>query len=127
MSGTIPTLTGMTALTTAPDAGDREKLKATARQFEALFMRQMLAAARKTDFGGSDLFGSSAMDTFRQMQDEHFADLSAQTGTLGLATIIEAQLARFLPADASKAAVPASATPATPGAAGTTPDQAQKG
>ena len=127
MSTAIPTLTGMTALTAAPDAGDREKLKATARQFEALFMRQMLAAARKTDFGGSDLFGSSAMDTFRQMQDEHFADVSAQTGTLGLATIIEAQLARFLPADASKGAGTPAAASATPVTAGTTPEQAQKG
>ncbi|WP_374414647.1 rod-binding protein [Novosphingobium colocasiae] len=96
-SGSIPTLTGMTGLAASPAAGDREKLKATARQFEALFMRQMLAAARATDFGGDDLLGSSAMQTFRQMQDDHMADVTAQTGTLGLASIIEAQIARFLP------------------------------
>ena len=86
------------AMTLSAGASDRDKLAATAKQFEALFMREMLSAARKSDLGGSDLFGSQAMDTFRQMQDEHFADLTAQQGVLGLAQIIEAQMQRFLPA-----------------------------
>ena len=30
---------------------DRDKLAAAARQFEAIFVRQMLAQARKADFG----------------------------------------------------------------------------
>src|SRR3546814_13203374 len=63
----------------------------------------MLAAARKTDFGGDAVFGSQAMDTFRQLQDEHFADVTADSGMLGLATIIEAQMARYLPADTATA------------------------
>lgn len=79
-------------------AGDREKLTAAAKQFEAIFVRQMLAAARQTDFG-DDLFGGQGMDTFRQMQDERFADIASQTGALGLAKIIEARLAQFLPAE----------------------------
>ena len=94
MSIAFNSLSGLTAPATA---SDREKLAATAKQFEALFLRQMLAAARKTDFGG-DAFGSSALDTFRQVQDEHFADLAAQTGAIGLSSVIEAQMARFLPA-----------------------------
>ena len=85
----------MSALGSAPKPSQREQLGEAAKQFEAIFVRQMLAAARKTDFG-SDMFGDQAMDTFRQMQDEHFADVAAQTGALGLATMIEAQLARFL-------------------------------
>ena len=100
MSTITSSLPGMTA---APTATDREKLSSVAKQFEALFMRQMLAAARKTDFGGDDLFGSQALDTFNQMQDEHFADVTAQTGTLGFATIIEAQMARFLPEETEAA------------------------
>ena len=56
-------------------------------------MRQMLATARKSDFGGDDLFGSQNTDTFRQMQDEHFADLAANRGSFGLANMIEEQLA----------------------------------
>ena len=38
------------------------------------------------------------------MQDEHFADVTAQTGMLGFATIIEAQMARFLPTESSETA-----------------------
>lgn len=93
---TIPsTLPGMT---TAPGATDREKLAATAKQFEAVFVRQMLAEARKAHFGGEPIFGGQALDTFNRMQDEHFADVTADSGILGLAKIIEEQMARFLPA-----------------------------
>lgn len=101
----------MTAGTT-----DREKLSAVAKQFEALFMRQMLSTARKADFGGEKLFSSQALDTFNQMQDEHFADMTAQSGTLGFATIIEAQMARFLPVqspDSTGAAAAAGAATGT--------------
>ena len=74
---------------------DREQLAAAARQFEAIFVRQMLAQARKADFG-EPLFGGQALDTFRTMQDEHFADIAGKSGALGLASQIEAQLARFV-------------------------------
>ena len=56
----------------------------------------MLSAARKTSFDDG-LFDSEALGTFRQMQDERFAEIAAQSGVLGLASIIEAQLARHLP------------------------------
>lgn len=98
------------ALSTSPTATDRQKLSAVAKQFEAIFMRQMLSAARKTDFGGDKLFSGQALDTFNQMQDEHFADVTAQSGTLGLASIIEAQMARFLPAGTSAATAEPAAT-----------------
>ena len=75
---------------------DREKLAGAAKAFEAIFVRQMLAAARQAGFGDS-LVGGQGLDTFRSMQDSHFADLTAQTGALGLAKQIEAQLARHLP------------------------------
>jgi flagellar protein FlgJ len=81
----------------APAKSQREQLAAAAQQFEAIFVRQMLAAARKTNFDEDGLFQSQAMDTFNQMQDEKFADTVAQSGMLGLASIIEAQLARNLP------------------------------
>lgn len=100
MSTVLPTLPGLSA---KPTATDREKLAGVAKQFEAIFMRQMLSSARKADFGGDKLFSSQALDTFNQMQDEHFADVTAQTGTLGFATIIEAQMARFLPAETAAA------------------------
>ena len=75
---------------------EREQLAAASKAFEAIFVRQMLSAARKTDFG-APLLGGQALDTFRQMQDDRFADIAAESGAFGLAKIIEAQLARHLP------------------------------
>lgn len=80
---------------TAPKP-EREQLASAAKAFEAIFVRQILAAARKTDFGG-DLFGGQSLDTFRQMQDERFADIASQSGAFGIAQMIEAQLSRFGP------------------------------
>lgn len=74
---------------------DRERLASAAKAFEAIFVRQMLSAARQAGFGES-LTGGQGLDTFRAMQDSHFADLAAQTGALGLAKQIETQLARQL-------------------------------
>jgi len=79
---------------------DRAQLAAAAKQFEAIFVRQMLAAARKTHFGddASGLGGGQGADTFRSMQDEHFADIAADTGAFGLAKMIEQQLSTQLSA-----------------------------
>lgn len=79
-------------LTTAPST-DRQQLAKAARQFEAIFVRQMLSQARKADFGG-DLLGGQGLDTFRTMQDERFADIAAETGAFGMARMIELQLAQ---------------------------------
>ena len=81
---------------------DRDKLAGAAKQFEAIFVRQMLAAARKTDFGGN-MLGGEALQTFTTMQDEHFADLVADTGAFGLAKMIEQQLAAQLAPPPAKA------------------------
>ena len=79
----------------APPSPERQKLAQAARQFEAIFVRQMLSSARKADFGG-ELLGGQALDTFRTMQDEHFADLAAQSGSFGFGKLIEAQLSAQL-------------------------------
>ncbi|HZU65532.1 MAG TPA: rod-binding protein [Novosphingobium sp.] len=82
-----------TAPTGAPAAGKAD-LKKAASQFEAIFLRQMLAEARKTDFGDT-LFGESGgLKTFREQQDAQFADIAANSGTLGLAKMIENQLSQ---------------------------------
>ena len=80
--------------TTSPQSDpQRAQLTAAEKQFEAIFVRQMLAEARKTSFGGDALFGGQALDTFRQMQDERFAEIAADTGALGIARQVEAALA----------------------------------
>lgn len=85
----------------APKAVDpaRAELREAAQQFEAILLRQMLASARTTNFGGSELFGKSD-DTFREMRDARFAEVAAGSGQLGFAAAIERQLARRLPGSA---------------------------
>lgn len=87
----------VSAFATAPAAGgERTRLTEAAQQFEAIFLRQMLAAARSTDFGGDELFGGEGEETFREMRDARFAQVASESGTLGLAERIEAQLARHI-------------------------------
>lgn len=95
MSTVAPAGANPASAPTGAPTGERTKLSKACQQFEAIFVRQMLASARKAGFG-DELFGSGAVDTFREMQDNHFADVIAQSGSLGLATQIEAQVARFL-------------------------------
>ncbi|WP_298284293.1 flagellar biosynthesis protein FlgJ [Novosphingobium sp.] len=91
--------TSSTALSLTPaTATDREKLAGAAKQFEAIFLRQMLSAARSVDFGGDDVFGKMD-ETFVQMRDERFAEIASQSGALGLAAQIERHLAALLPAE----------------------------
>lgn len=98
MTGPVSLAAANAGLAMAPATpDDRAKLAQVAKQFEAIFLRQMLAAARKTDFGGDELFGGQGEETFRDMQDSQFADIASKTGSIGLAQSIEAQLARFLP------------------------------
>lgn len=95
------TPSGIASLATspaAPSAADRAALKKAAQGFEAIFVRQILAAARATSLAGDDpIFGGQAQETFTQMRDERFADIAAQAGTFGLARQLEAQFARLLP------------------------------
>ena len=52
----------------------------------------MLSSARQQNFGDT-LWGSDqGHDTFTAMRDEKFADIAAQSGTLGLGKQIEKQL-----------------------------------
>jgi peptidoglycan hydrolase FlgJ len=75
--------------------GERQELAEAAKKFEAIFLRQLLSAARKADFG-TPLLGGEGLKTFRTMQDEHFADLASRSGAFAFAAQIEAQLARHL-------------------------------
>lgn len=79
---------------------DRARLGEAARGFEAIFIRQMLAAARQADFGDPLLGGSGnggGLDTFRQMQDDRFAQIASESGAFGLAKQLEAHFAQMLP------------------------------
>jgi flagellar protein FlgJ len=105
-----------TAPTTATTS-DSEKLSGVAKQFEAIFLRQMLASARKSNLGGEDnIFSGQGLDTFRQMQDDRFADIASETGAFGLGKMIETHLAKFAQATSSPAETGTPATAQTTGA-----------
>lgn len=84
------------ALSLGNKAPDAQGIKEAAQKFEAIFIRQMLAAARSTDFGGEKLLDGPGLKQFNAMQDENFADIMAKNGGLGFAKIIEAQLSARL-------------------------------
>lgn len=69
------------------DAGAR----AVAKQFEALFLQQMLKSMRQANQGLGEE-SSSAMGMFRSMQDQQFSQLTSTKGGLGLADAIVRQI-----------------------------------
>ena len=76
----------------APQPADQKaELAQAAKQFEAIFVRQMLAAARKASLA-EGMFDNSAVEQFQSMQDSQVADLVAERGGLGLGKSIEQQL-----------------------------------
>jgi peptidoglycan hydrolase FlgJ len=91
----VSAVSPVSAASPAEAAPDKAQLKKVAQQFEALLMRQMLAEARKTNFG-NDMFSSNGIATFREMMDSRFADVTAQSGTLGLGKMIEAQVDKLM-------------------------------
>ena len=76
-------------------ANERAQLREAAKNFEAIFLRQMLSAARDSSIR-SDLFGSNGSDTFKQMRDDAFADIASERGVLGLANMIEVQMSKSI-------------------------------
>ncbi len=84
-----------------PLSAERMELREAAQAFEAIILRQLLASARATDFGGDDIFSGQGLEQFEAMRDEHFADIASQghgfgESGLGLARSIEEQLSAHL-------------------------------
>ena len=88
MIGDVSIRTGALA---DPKATELEQLKAAAKQFEAIFTRQMMKSMRDAKLSEDDLFGSDATDQFREMQDSNFADNLAGKGALGIADLLVRQ------------------------------------
>jgi len=101
MAGTAPGATPPT---------DAKKLHEVAQQFEAIFVRQMLAEARKSNMGDT-LFSGQGTDTFREMQEQTIAAATTKSGGLGFAKMIEKQLTAQM-ARTNAAATAAAATSA---------------
>lgn len=71
----------------ATAAADHQGLAQAAKAFEAIFMRQMIASMRSASLG-DELLGSSAGNQFRDMSDAQVADSMAESGGLGVATML---------------------------------------
>lgn len=99
MIGNVSIKTGALA---DPKASELDQLKAAAKQFEAVFTRQMMKSMRDAKLSDDDLFGSDATDQFREMQDSNLADQLAGKGAIGIADLLvkqfEARVARPAPA-----------------------------
>ena len=102
--GGMPSITAPVVPKLAAGA-PQPRLHKAATDFEAIFLRQVLAQARKSGMGDT-LFSSDANSTFTQMQDARFADIAAGRDALGLAGLIERQLgARTKPVATDNTAV----------------------
>ena len=82
--------------TTSASTPERTRLHQAAQAFEAIFVRQMLTSARQSNFGDDLWSDDKGQDTFTAMRDERFADITAQSGALGVGKQVEAQLAARL-------------------------------
>jgi peptidoglycan hydrolase FlgJ len=66
-------------------------VRQVAKQFEAIFLRQMIATMRAPSLSDG-IFGSDASNQFRDMADARLADSMA--GQFGIATLLEKQLGK---------------------------------
>ena len=91
----IQSLTTTTPAAADPTAADKAKLKSAAQAFEAVFLRQMITSMRSASLGDG-LTDSDASNQFRDMADANTADAMATHGVLGIAKMLEKQLASRL-------------------------------
>lgn len=78
----------------------RAALREAAQGFEAIMVRRMLESARASSFVEETPLTGGGLNEFQAMRDEQLAEITSQTGTLGLARSIEAQLSQHLPGKA---------------------------
>ena len=87
---TTPLASSAPATGTPAPAADA-KLRKAAQAFEAVFLRQILGAARSSSLGDG-LFESDQTDQFRELQDAKTADTMAQSGALHIADLLVQKL-----------------------------------
>jgi peptidoglycan hydrolase FlgJ len=82
-----------TATAGAAQASPQSKaeLEKTAKAFEAIFLRQMIATMRSSSLGDG-LTDNDATAQFRDMSDARTADNMAETGRFGIADLLVRQL-----------------------------------
>ncbi|MCC7413382.1 MAG: flagellar assembly peptidoglycan hydrolase FlgJ [Gammaproteobacteria bacterium] len=89
---------GIAGLRAGARQGRAEATAGVAREFEALFLQMMLSSMRETTFDDS-LFGSESMGLYRDLFDKQIARDLAARGDIGIARLLQAQLAETQPGD----------------------------
>ncbi len=84
--------TGLARLKVQAREGQAAARSETAKQFESLFLGQMLKAMRAAS-GGQGILDSKQSLFYRDMQDQQLAAQMSKSGGIGLSTVIERQLA----------------------------------
>jgi flagellar protein FlgJ len=83
--------TSSTAPAASPaQAQQRERLRAAAEAFEAMFLRQVIGSMLQARLA-EDPFASAATDQFRDMSDAQLADNMSRQGSFGVAEMLLAQ------------------------------------
>jgi flagellar protein FlgJ len=75
-----------------PNLSEEEKVTGLARQFEAVLLRQILAAARKTVIPSEWCPDSATSGIYQDMVNSQLADAISQSGDFGVARSLQAQL-----------------------------------
>jgi flagellar protein FlgJ len=83
------------AVLQAPKAGppaEQARLKEACRDFEAIFLKQMLSAMKKTVDKSELINGGMAEDIFEDMLYDEYSKIMSKTGSFGLADLMFRQL-----------------------------------
>jgi flagellar protein FlgJ len=104
-------LAGAAAKGAVQPSAATDKLKSVAKQFEAVFMRQLIGSMRSSSLG-EGVFDSSATDQFRDMSDSKLADSMADKGVLHVADLLVKQFGAKLSGSAATATTGTAATAA---------------
>jgi len=97
-----------------PNVSDQDKVTEACRQFEAVLLRQILQATRKTVIASSELPESTTSDIYNDMINNELADKISESGEFGLAKSLQTQLVRQVLPEADAARAKAGHTPLQP-------------
>jgi len=93
---------GLTSLRGDAAQGDANALRETARQFEVHFIQHMMKTMRET-IEKSDLTENHEADMFQELMDKEVATKMAERGSLGLADMLERNMAERMQPTAHEA------------------------
>jgi peptidoglycan hydrolase FlgJ len=74
------------------DKAEKSKLRDACNDFEAIFLKQMLDAMRKTNEKSGLINGGMAEDIFEDMLYDEYSKVMAKTGSFGLSDMLFKQL-----------------------------------